>query len=104
MPHHPFSHASESTEPGFCPVTGLPITIRPEWTDLRLDEHYTASFALIGNAILHVVPKGNPTAVGSRKLLEERAKILDSVNLTEKHYAEIRDYKMLTGRPSKEAG
>ena len=35
-----------------CPVTFLPITTRPEWTDIDIDENYSVSFSLIGNAIL----------------------------------------------------
>lgn len=86
-----------------CPVTSLPITTRPEWTDINIDENYSVSFSLIGNAILCMVPDGILSDTGTSNLLEEREKVLRKANLLGKKYAEIWDHGMLAGKPSKKS-
>jgi len=86
-----------------CPITALPITTKPEWTDIDIAENYSISFSLIGNAILCTVPNGIPSNTGTHRLLEEREKVLREANLLDKRYAEIRDHSRLSGRPSKES-
>ena len=86
-----------------CPVTALPVTTKPEWTDIDIDEDYSVSFSLIGNSILCTVPNGIPGNKGTHRLLEEREKVLREVDLLGKRYAEIRDHSMVTGRPSRES-
>jgi len=93
-----------ATEKEFiCPVTALPITTKPEWTDIDIDENYSVSFSLIGNAILCTVPNGIPSDTGTHRLLEEREKVLREANLLDKRYAEIRDHSGLSERPSKKS-
>ena len=86
-----------------CPVTALPITIKPEWTDIDIAENYSVSFSLIGNAILCIVPNGIPSDMGTHKLLGERERVLREVGLLGKRYAEIRDHSRISGKPSKES-
>jgi len=86
-----------------CPVTSLPITTKPEWTNISIAENYSVSFSLIGNVILCTVPKGIPSNTGTHRLLEEREKVLRDVDLLDKRYVEIRDHSRLSGRPSKES-
>ena len=90
-----------SDEESVCPVTSLPVTTRPEWTDIPIDDEYSVSFSLIGNAILRVVPDGTITNEGTRRLIEEREKVLRDVGLKGKRYAEIRDHSMIARKPSK---
>ncbi|MBL6971842.1 MAG: PAS domain S-box protein [Desulfobacterales bacterium] len=94
---------NESAQNHICPVTGLPIFRRPEWSDIDIAENYSVSFSLIGNAILCTVPNGILSNKGTRRLLEERKKVLKEVNLWDKRYAEIRDYSMIKGKPSQES-
>ena len=94
---------NESAQNHICPATGLPIFRRPEWSDIYIAEDYAVSFSLIGNAILCTVANGILSNKGTRRLLEERKKVLKEANLWDKRYAEIRDYSMLKGRPSKES-
>ena len=89
-----------SDEESACPVTSLPVTTRPEWTHIPIDDNYSVTFSLMGNAILRVVPAGTVTETGTRRLLEERDKVLKDVGLKGKRYAEIRDHRMVT-KPSK---
>ena len=93
----------ESRQHDVCPVTSLPVTTRPEWTDISIDDNYSVSFSLIGNAILRVVPNGIVTDAGTRRLVEEREKVLKDMGLKGKRYAEIRDHSMIASRPSKES-
>ena len=92
-----------SDEESACPVTSLPLTTRPEWTDIPIDDNYSVSFSLIGNAILRVVPNGTITDAGTRRLIEERDKVLKKVDLKGKRYAEIRDHSMIARKPSKKS-
>ena len=84
-----------------CPVTGLPITGKPEWTDIQLDSEYSVTFSMVGKAILLVTPKGIPSDKGAYLLLDKRKEIISDAGLADSKYAEIRDYQMLTAVPSK---
>jgi len=99
----PIRDALPTEKESICPITGLPITTKPEWTDIDIAENYSVSFSLIGNAILCTVPNGIPNNTGTHRLLEEREKVLREVGLLDKRYAEIRDHSRLSGRPSKES-
>ena len=88
-------------EESICPVTALPITTKPEWTDISIDDNYSVSFSLIGNAILSTVPNGIPSETGTDRLIEEREKVLREMNLLDKRYAEIQDHSMLASKASK---
>ena len=92
-----------SDEESVCPSTSLPITTRPEWTDISINDNYSVSFSLIGNAILRVVPNGIITDAGTRRLIEEREKVLRDAGLKGKRYAEIRDHSMIASKPSKKS-
>ncbi|MBT3368984.1 MAG: hypothetical protein HN416_17715, partial [Nitrospina sp.] len=92
-----------SDEESACPVTSLPVTTRPEWTDIPIGDNYSVSFSLIGNAILRVAPAGTITDAGTRRLIEEREKVLRDVGLKGKRYAEIRDHSLIARKPSKKS-
>ncbi|MCP3873963.1 MAG: response regulator [Desulfobacteraceae bacterium] len=85
-----------------CPVSGLSITSKPEWTNIDLGEGYSASFKLIGKKILLSVPAGHSGNNGMNRFLEERKKILLSLNLFNNRYIEIKDYSMVSGTTSKD--
>jgi len=89
--------------PDICPVTSLPITIKPEWTDINVDNDYSVSFSLIGNAILQTVPNGIPSDKGTQRIIEEREKVLKEINLPEKKHVEVRDHSKLKGKPTKKS-
>jgi signal transduction histidine kinase len=86
-----------------CPVTGLPIIAKPEWTEIQLTSDYCVTFSIIGNAILLTTPKGFPGEVGAKTLLEKRAAVIKEAGLSDRKYVEIRDYRMLTGAAPKGA-
>lgn len=84
-----------------CPVTGLPIISKPEWTDIQLDSEYSVTFSIAGKAILLVTPKGKPSDKGAKLLLEKREDIIRNAGMSDNKYIELRDYRMLTAVPSK---
>jgi len=79
-----------------CPVSGLPITSRPEWTDIQLTETYFVTFKFIGDRVLFVIPRGYPGDWGMKLLFEKRAAIIDQYIGPNGHYAEIRDLSGVT--------
>jgi len=55
-----------------CPVTGLPILRRPEWTDIDLAKKgYSVTFKFIGDRILLSVSRGKSGGHGMKKLMGE---------------------------------
>ena len=90
-----------SDEDSVCPVTSLPITTRPEWTDIPIGDNYSVSFSLIGNAILLSVSNGSATDTIIGKHIEEREKVLRDAGLKGKRYAEIGDHSMITTESSR---
>ena len=40
---------NELNSTGTCPVTGLPVTSRPEWTDVSFGNDYRITVNIIGN-------------------------------------------------------
>lgn len=83
-------------QPTYCPVTGLPIISKPEWTDVRLDSDFHVTFRIIGNAILFSTPRGNASYTGIQCLFKKIAEILHEAGLSGKKYIELKDYSMLT--------
>ncbi len=48
----------ESEVSNLCPVSGLTILSKPEWTDVEFGDNYKTTFTLIGDSILHVLISG----------------------------------------------
>ncbi len=80
-----------------CPISGLPVTAFPKWTDIDLGEGYSVTFGMIGERILLTVPTGNSGKNGMRRLLDERMSFLGSAGLLGKKYLEIKDYSKVSG-------
>jgi len=85
-----------------CPVSGLSITSKPEWTNIDLGADYSVSFKLIGEKILFSIPVGYSGPNGMNRFIEERKKILLSLNLLNNKYIEIKDYSQISATTSKE--
>ncbi|MBW1908477.1 MAG: PAS domain S-box protein [Deltaproteobacteria bacterium] len=75
-----------------CPVTGLPITTRTEWTDIDLGEGYSVTFKFIGDRILLSIPRGKSGEHGMENLMRERAKVRDAMLEPDEPFFEIKDY------------
>lgn len=84
-----------------CPVTGLPIIEKPEWTNLKVANNYRVTFRIIGNKILQTVPEGNSSEFDVRILYKLREKVIQSVFNEAEKFVEIKDYGKLTGVPTR---
>ena len=95
------NHLLNPEQSSICPVTGLPVTTRPEWTEIQLVSDYCVTFSIIGKAILLITPKGYPSEEGAKALLEKRTEVIKEAGLSDRNYVELRDYRMLSGSPPK---
>ena len=81
-----------------CHVTGLPITSKPEWTDIDLGEGYSVTFKFIGDRILLSIPRGKSGKHGMENLMQERSKVRDTMIEPEEPFFEIKDYSGVEAR------
>jgi len=86
-----------------CPVSGLAVTRRPEWTDVDLGNGYRATFEFIGDRILLSRSTGwkhaNRQAI--KNLFQERRKVLGRMLDRSESFVELRDYSHFSGISSK---
>jgi PAS domain S-box-containing protein len=75
-----------------CPITGLKITTKPEWTDIDLGDGYSVSFKFIGKRILHSFSRGKAGKQNIKNLFMERAKVLNEMLDPQDSIIELRDY------------
>ncbi len=89
--------------PVVCPASGLPITRRPEWTEVDLGNGYTVSFEFIGDRILLSRSKGWKKANRQtiKQLFLERRKVLENMLAPTESFVELRDYRHFSGISSK---
>jgi len=101
QPHDPLANVTPqpliASEKGYetCPVTGLPITSRPEWTDIALGEGYSVTFKFIGDRILLSIPRGGSGKHGMENLMRERARVLGFVLGPDGPFCELKDYSKI---------
>lgn len=80
-----------------CPVTGLSVLRRPEWTDVKLDEGYHASFFILGDSILVGRPTGFGTTKGVKTLIRLTEEIQNEIFRPDLRYVRIIDCLDLKG-------
>ncbi|MDJ0783732.1 MAG: response regulator [Desulfosarcinaceae bacterium] len=78
-----------------CPVSGLPILRRPEWTDLAFSDRYRFSSALIGDRIIYNQPVGSATVATLRKALDLTDRICDGWIPAGRTYVHLSDYRQV---------
>jgi len=99
----PVQNSSSFLDGEVCPVSGLPITRRSEWTDIELGEVYTVTFMFIGDRILHSFSQGKAGEHGIENLFKERKKVLCEMLGTDEPFFELRDYSAITGGVTKKS-
>ena len=93
--------ASRPPEPGPCPVTGLPVTTRPEWTDIAIGDGYSVTFSFIGERILHTVPRGDSSRLDVDRLYHARDEVLRQHLGERSWFIEVKDYGRVRGAPNR---
>jgi PAS domain S-box-containing protein len=91
--------AKKEINMGTCPVTGLPILQKTHWTDIAISDKYSVTFQMIGNHILHLLPKGNSAAIDVDKLYYHREQVLKESNIPGVKIVEIKNCKDIFGSP-----
>ncbi len=87
----------ESKTSDFCPVTGLPILQRPEWTDQDYGKNYKLTVKIVGSNILHSRPSGYATIHDTEHALELTGKVAAEAISKDLLYVQIEDYSNLHG-------
>ena len=89
----------ESTSAYICPVTGLPILRRPEWTDVLFDTDadYKATFSMVGDSILLFQASGYATLHGVKNALRLSSKFATEAIDGDRPYVQLHDWSGLQG-------
>ena len=87
----------ENPDQASCPVTGLPVVRRPEWTDVRLDDNYWTTVEIIGGHILRSTPGGHATADGVAKLNRLHREAIAATMKPDAAHVHITDYSNFKG-------
>ena len=80
-----------------CPVSGLAVTRRPEWTDVHLDDNYSVTVEVIGKHILNGTPTGYATKTGAAKVNELHRQVISEVMEPGGLHVHISDYSGIKG-------
>ncbi len=83
-------------------MSGLPILRKKEWTDVRLDKDYKATYSTVGDGILLARTSGFPTPDGEKKAIGMIDAIVEEAFTPGGAYVQIEDLSDLR-RPSFEA-
>jgi signal transduction histidine kinase/ActR/RegA family two-component response regulator len=87
----------DSIQSSSCPVTGLAILRRPEWTGISLGEEYRATISVLGGRIILSQPSGYITRHGVSKSLELIDTIARGVVGEHTPYVLVEDFTNLHG-------
>jgi len=97
MPEH---EKNLDLDPGLtktCPVTGLPVLIKPEWINVDRGGSYRVSCALIGKNIIMGRSSGYVKLPGLKKQLELTDELISTIIPPDSQYVWIEDYSNLKG-------
>jgi|GEM_PF-3083895 len=82
-----------------CPVTGLPVLEKKEWTDIIISPTYKVTFKVIDHRIISVLPSGDMGSIDVDKLFSIRNKIIGEY-IGDRPYIDMHSYKNLYGLPT----
>lgn len=82
----------------FCPVSGLPIFSKPEWSDIKVCDDYYVSFQKIGDYILNQIPYGDMKQFDSDAYYDIHKKIVNEAFESGIKYLDLKDYSNLKGK------
>ncbi|MBU1743028.1 MAG: PAS domain S-box protein [Proteobacteria bacterium] len=91
------SSLDQATQNLICPVTGLPVLRRPEWTDVPLGEGFRMTYSRIGDHILMSQPTGYATLPDLEKAVDLIRKVMSDAFPDNRKIVEIGDSSNLRG-------
>ncbi|MFC1532771.1 ATP-binding protein [Thermodesulfobacteriota bacterium] len=80
-----------------CPVTGLRVISRSEWTNKKVSNTFVANFHIIGNSILYSSPAGKADIEGVQNSVALKKEVIKHISDSNGHYIQIQDYAALNG-------
>lgn len=86
------SDCQESTE--YCPVAGLPIYTRPEWTNIYFGSNYLLTLKIAGDSILLCEAYGNAVLKDAQEALKITSKVVSEV-FGNSRYVQLENYSQL---------
>lgn len=86
----PFT-AFETSE--YCPISGLPVGSKPEWTQVDFGNGYSGTFKIIGTSILLTDPCGSAGFDVFERFFQMRAQVIQEAFGPDKPFFEIKDYE-----------
>ncbi len=80
-----------------CPITGLPVERRPEWTDVELEENYRVTVEVVGGHMIRSIPRGYATGSGVAKVNALHRTVRDAAIPPGDVHIHIADYSQFEG-------
>jgi PAS domain S-box-containing protein len=96
LPSQSSTREIEAT-PTLCPVTGLPVHIRPEWSEVPISDGYRLTLSMVGARILLVRPVGYCTEPDIRRSSTFIRQVVEEEVPAGQTYVQIGDYSQLDG-------
>jgi len=90
---------SRQTNSERCPFTDLPVTTRPEWTDVPIGPRTTLTFRLVGDSILDATTVGERSIQTQAPMMALRNRIVSELFPPGRKYVELYDASKLVGIP-----
>jgi len=87
----------ETVSSDICPVTGLPVLRRPEWTDVSFGKDYKLTVSILGDSIILNQPSGYATLHDAENTLRLSSKLATEIITGGRPYVHISDYSNLQG-------
>ena len=95
---NPIKNADIESAPHYiCPVTGLPVIRRPEWTDVSFGKDYKLTVSILGDSIILHQPSGYVTLHDAENTLRLSSKVVTEIITGDRPYVHISDYSNLKG-------
>lgn len=75
-----------------CKISGLPITRKPEWTNVRCGDDYRVNLSLLGSQIIISQPTGSIQLQGIKKFLDLVDRVVSEAIPADQSYIIIEDF------------
>ncbi|MDJ0808995.1 MAG: diguanylate cyclase [Desulfobacterales bacterium] len=85
---------SQSAHTWICPISGLTVRSRPEWTDVRFGDNFTISADIIGEHVLLTHNSGSANLEGTQKAFDFTAELIRT-QLPDRPFIHLLDYTHL---------
>jgi len=94
------SPGPEDPNQSTCPVSGLPVVRRPEWTDVQLDDNHWTTIEVIGGHIVRSIPGGYATEDGVARAARLHRDVIEEAIAPGAVHVHIADYSVFEGASS----